>query len=223
MQKNRPNKATCIAKLCIVLCAFFVISAVLYYFNYLHNATEAECTSWGVWYNFTSPVIAIANIIAFIGLTMAIIFGENSQHEQREKIHIADNILTKLYQIEKELAEMEKELRSVAPDMPVVYSAYLVLYRARYYFGTLHTIDTLSEKEKSEAKDLRDAFADVEREIAASYSEHKNTNTPFTLDEGKHFSKGLNRLTAMLNMMEADMMQQMAKTIGGEAFELTNS
>ncbi len=216
-QNKRYDKAKCAIKLCIVICAFSIGGALLYYCNALHGVTNN--TSWDTWYNFLSPIIAIANIIAFIGLTAAIYYGETKRQEQFEKTHIEETILTKICYIEQKLTEVEKELRTSAPALPTVYTAYIIVYRARYYFEKLNTIEILGETEKTDAADMLESLKNMEEEMARSYNTHKDNNTQYTLEEGKQLSKQLNHLTGKLNMMEADMMQQMAKNIGTNAPE----
>lgn len=206
------SNAKCVIKLCVVLCAFFIGSALWYYFNYLHTTCSDE-NILGTWYNFLSPIIAVANIVAFIGLTAAIFFGENSQHQQREKIHIEDAMLSKLYNIERDLVNVDTDLRLQDPSIKNVYSAYLVVYRGRYYFEQLKEVETLSEDEKADAGDMRDAFEEKERQLRESYILHRNNGNPYSEDEIRSFTKSINHLIGMLNMMETHIMQQMAKSV----------
>lgn len=212
-QLQNSSKAQCIIKICIVLCAFFVVGSILYYFNYLHAVTGEESKTFNVWYNFLSPIIAIANVVAFIGLTVAIIYGESSRHKQREKIHIADSILNKIYYIEQEFSKAELDLRKNNPSLLDVYSAYIAVYRARNYFQHLLTVSTLGETEKEDVKDMFDVFKELEQQLAASYEQHKAQNIQYTKQDTNTFSQQLNHITGMLNIIEAEMMEQMAKHI----------
>lgn len=216
-QTKHYDKAKYAIKLCIVVCAFSIGGGLLYYCNALHGMQED--VQWGVWYNFMSPIIAVANIVAFIGLTAAIYYGESKRQKQFEKTHIEESILTKIYYIEQKLTEAEKDLRTAAPKLAQVYTAYIIVYRARYYFETLNKIETLSESEKTDAENLFKSFQQVEDDMAKSYKDHKDNNKEYTEDDGKQLSKPLNHLTGKLNMMEAVIMQQMAKNIGTDAHE----
>lgn len=220
MRKPRmKNEARCAIVVCTLLCLLVMGGALGYYFQNLHETSQPARTEWNVWYNFLSPIIAFGNILAFIGLTVAIYMGESQRQQQFEKTHIEGTIIAKIYQIEQALAESEKDLRTQPPTLSSVYTAYIVVYRAHYYFETLHTIETLSDLEKADAKDVLDIFQRAEEEIARSYQAHKNDHTPHTQQEGIDLAQLLNHLTGKLNMMEADMMQQMAKNIGPHASE----
>lgn len=220
IHNKKYNIAKCTIKFCIVLCAFFIVGALLYYFNYLHEAVKAHDETWDLWYNFLSPIIAIANVIAFIGLTAALFFGEREQHRQRERIHISESILTKIYSIEQELSISEKALRSQNVSLIDIYSAYIAVYRAHYYFETLHSISTLSEEEKEAMQVLRDAFLQTENQMAIIYeAQKKKSNKSSMVTEARECAQSICHLTGMLNMMEANMMQQMANNIKTDASE----
>lgn len=151
------NEARCAIIICSLVCVITIGSAVGYYFYHM-SIYDAD---WSEWYNFTSPFIAVANVLAFIGLTVAIYIGESRRQKAQEQAKIQNAIIAKLQIMEKELSLKEESFREwkniKAKDL---YEIYIPLYRCSNYLKKLPEIFLFEHKEE-ERKDAKQVFEQI--------------------------------------------------------------
>ena len=185
----------------------------MFYFCRMHSSCHE---SWGTWYNFLSPYIAIANIIAFIGLTVAIYSGESTRQTKHEQVNIQNTIISKLQYIEKDLALVEKILRSDNAGLQDVYTTYIILYRHTHYFSILPDLSILSQREyeKKIAKEVLERIEATREVFIKFYNDHKDEENFLFTHEMKHdLAYHINYLTAHLEEFEISIIQDISITI----------
>lgn len=212
-QQDKYDKAKYAIKLCMMICAFIIGGALMFYFCRMHSICNE---SWQTWYNFLSPYIAIANIIAFIGLTVAIYLGESTRQTKHEQVNIQNTIIAKLQRVENDLAVAEKTLRSDNVGLQDVYTTYIILYRHTHYFNLLPDLSILSQREQ-ERKIAKDVLKRIEatRDVFIKfYNDHKTEDKFLFTHEMKHdLAYHINYLTAHLEEFEISIIQDISITI----------
>ena len=172
--------------------------------------------SYAVWYNFISPLIAIINVIAFIGLTVAIYKGESDRQKKHEQINIQNTIISKIQQIEKELSEGEIGLRRGSVEIQQLYTIYISLYKIENYLKDLPKISLLqtrkalkenAEKIEKQTTQARDMFICQYQKIKSSGKSSVNSS------ECVDMSKKLNLVIAYLEEFEMSIIQDISLNI----------
>lgn len=214
MRKSKRHSETrCLIILCTLLCVIFIAGPVIHYCFHLHSNDNNQ---WMVWYNFVSPFIAIANVIAFVGLTIAIYKGESERQKAHEQVNIQNTIITKLQQIEKDLTLEEYELRSGSVKVMHFYTIYLLLYRYENYFKQMPSLALLKkrEDEKENAAKIiqqviegRDLFINEYKKYQEQRREYVDSNDCKTL------ARKLNLIIAYLEEFEMTIIQDISLTV----------
>ena len=81
---RKKCKIECIIKWCVAICVLLIAGSTLFYICYIHGVDEGG-NVWSSWYNYVSPFIAIANVAAFLGLTIAIFLGDDKRQKTQEQ------------------------------------------------------------------------------------------------------------------------------------------
>lgn len=170
----------------------------------------------GNWYNFSSPIIAIANVLAFIGLTIAIYIGERDQQKTHEKINIQNTILSKLQHVEEELAAKDLSLRTGSVKVMHLYTIYIVLYRYENYFKNLPSLSILKKRkeEKENAEKIVQQVKEGKDMFLSKYQNFKQNDRCFIdSSECKDLANKLNLIIAYLEEYEMSILQDISITI----------
>lgn len=215
MKKKRNNEAKCAIALCVVVCISLIVWCGGYFYNHLSQlAPQNEALS--NWYNFSSPIIAIANVLAFIGLTIAIYIGESDRQKTHEQFNIQNTIISKLQYIERELASNELTLRTGSVRVMHLYTIYIVLYRCENYFKNLPSLSII-EKRKEEKENAAKIVKQVQEGQAMflkGYQQFKQQNRDFIdSSECKEMANKLNLITAYLEEYEMSILQDISINI----------
>ena len=212
-EEQKYDKAKYAIKLCITICVFTLGIAILCYGCRLRDLGINENATWSLWYNYLSPFIAFANVVAFAGLTIALYYGEDNRQKTHERINIQNTIINKLQLIEKDFSIKEKELRS-NPNMIDVYSVYISLYKYAHYFKHLPKLSILSTKEHEDAIQVLKKIEEIREIFINFYSKHdKNHN--ITEEEKQDLAYQLNYLSAYLEEFEISIIQDIALSVDG--------
>lgn len=206
------NEARCAIIICALICTIVVGGALGCYFLHLHMGDN----NWSKWYNFTSPFIAIANVIAFMVLTIAIYIGEDTRSKTHEQSNIQNTIIHKLQKIEKELAQSEELLRKGSVNVQNVYTIYIMLYRYANYFKNLPSLSILKirKEEKKNATEIlkqiektRDIFINHYMSLKQQHKEYSDSN------DCKPLARELNYLIAYFEEFEISILQDISISV----------
>ena len=207
-QQNKNDKVKYAIKLCSMICAFVIVGALMYYFCRMHMASN---DSWATWYNFSSPYIAIANIIAFIGLTVAIYLGENSRQAKHEQINIQKTIIKKIQQIEIDLAVQTKILYKEETLRIDIYPIYISLYKYAYYFKNLPKIPIIDSdnQRKKDAEEMLEQFNKTRDQFIRCYMKYDDTTQINEIDR-RNLALKMNILLAYLEVFEMSIINNIS-------------
>ena len=215
MMKQSNSEAKCAIALCVVVCISLIFWCCGYFYNHLNQLTPQN-EALGNWYNFSSPIIAIANVLAFIGLTIAIYIGERDQQKTHEKINIQNTILSKLQHVEEELATKELSLRTGSVNVMHLYTIYIVLYRYENYFKNLPSLSILKKRkeEKENAEKIVQQVKEGKDMFLSNYQNFKQNDRCFIdSSECKDLANKLNLIIAYLEEYEMSILQDISITI----------
>ena len=215
MMKQSNSEAKCAIALCVVVCISLIFWCCGYFYNHLSQLAPQN-EALGNWYNFSSPIIAIANVLAFIGLTIAIYIGERDQQKTHEKLNIQNTILSKLQHVEEELAAKELSLRTGSVKVMHLYTIYIVLYRYENYFKNLPSLSILKKRkeEKENAEKIVQQVKEGKEMFLSKYQNFKQ-NERYFIDssECKDLANKLNLIIAYLEEYEMSILQDISITI----------
>ena len=213
--KKLNIEARCAIALCVIACVSLIVWCCGYFYNHLNDFAPKD-EALNNWYNFASPIIAIANVVAFIGLTIAIYIGESDRQKKHEQVNIQNTIITKLQHIEKELTTGEAALRAGSVKVMHFYTIYLMLYRYENYFKNLPSL-ALLEKRKEEKENAskivkqviegRDLFLSEYKALKEASREYIDSN------DCKPLAKKLNLIIAYLEEFEMSIIQDISLTV----------
>lgn len=208
------NKIECIIKWCAAFCILSIAGGILYYFCHFHCITSENRITWDIWYNYLSPIIAIANVGAFLGLTIAIYKGDEQRQKTHEHINIQNTILTKLQIIEQDLSQKEERLRGNSNNQDI-YTIYISLYKHVYYFKSLPELAILTSrlKVRDDAKQVFDKIVEVREIFIKAYQDHKSENKEPTDDEKQDLAYHLNYLLAAIEELEMSIIQDISLSV----------
>ena len=215
MMKQSNSEAKCAIALCVVVCISLIFWCCGYFYNHLSQLAPQN-EALGNWYNFSSPIIAIANVLAFIGLTIAIYIGERDQQKTHEKINIQNTILSKLQYVEEELAAKELSLRTGSVKVMHLYTIYIVLYRYENYFKNLPSLSILKKRkeEKENAEKIVQQVKEGKDMFLSKYQNFKQNDRCFIdSSECKDLANKLNLIIAYLEEYEMSILQDISITI----------
>ena len=205
-------KIECVIKWCVAVCVFLIVGCTLFYFCQIHEADNVS-ERWSNWYNYISPFIAIANVAAFLGLTIAIFIGEEQRQKTHEQINLQNTIINKLQKIEVELSQSEKTLREYHVNIQSIYSIYIMLYRYANYFKNLPSLSILKTR-KEEKKNASEVLAQIEKTrnlFISIYKEFREQEKKEVgRDKCKPLAKELNFLIAYLEEFEISILQDIS-------------
>lgn len=214
MKKSKQNnEARCQIILCTLLCIIFIAGPILHYCFCLHSN---DSTQWMVWYNFVSPFIAIANVIAFVGLTIAIFLGESERQKAHEQVNIQNTIITKLQQIEKDLTLAESALRSGSVKVMHFYTIYLLLYRYENYFKQMPSLALLKKRkeEKENAAKIVQQVVEGRDMFINEYKRYVEQSRKVVVsNDCKLLARKLNLIIAYLEEFEMTIIQDISLTV----------
>jgi len=215
MDNKKLNiEARCAIALCVIVCVSLIVWCCGYFYNHLNDfAPKDEALS--NWYNFASPIIAIANVLAFIGLTIAIYMGESNRQKTHEHINIQNTIISKLQIVEKDLALKEQALRKNSVDVQVLYTIYVSLYRYENYFKDLPTLSILANRkaEKEEAEKVLRQIRDIADAFYEKYDGSKNNQQSLSIADVKPLIGKLNYLIAFIEEFEMSIIQDISSNV----------
>ena len=194
------------------ICVLLIAGSTLFYICYIHGVDEGG-NVWSSWYNYVSPFIAIANVAAFLGLTIAIFLGDDKRQKTQEQAKVQNIIINKLQIIEKELSQQEKILRKNG-KIQDVYTIYILLYRFTYYFKALPDLVIFSSKpkEKEDAIQVLNKIEEVKKVFIDFYQNNKGNDT---LKENKKqdLAYELNFLSAYIEEFEISIIQDISQNV----------
>ena len=212
---NIHIEARCAIALCVIVCISLIVWSGGYFFNHL-SEWAPEYNWLSNWYNFASPIIAIANVTAFIGLTIAIYIGESDRQKKHEQVNIQNTIIAKLQIIEKELVTEELALRAGSVKVMHFYTIYLMLYRYENYFKNLPSLALLEKRkeEKENASKIVKQVVEGRDLFLAKYKTLKEENREYIdSNDCKPLAKKLNLIIAYLEEFEMSIIQDISITI----------
>lgn len=212
--KKLNIEARCAIALCVIVCVSLIVWCSGYFYNHLNDfAPKDEALS--NWYNFASPIIAIANVLAFIGLTIAIYMGESNRQKTHEHINIQNTIISKLQIVEKDLALKEQALRKNSVDVQVLYTIYVSLYRYENYFKDLPALSILANRkaEKEEAEKVLRQIRDIADAFYEKYDGSKNNQQSLSIADVKPLIGKLNYLIAFIEEFEMSIIQDISSNV----------
>lgn len=213
MKRTELNiEARCIIILCILLCIIFVAGPILHYYLHMRN----DDAQWCIWYNFVSPFVAIANVIVFGGLTIAIYKGETLRQKTHEQVNIQNIIINKLQHIEKELVTEESALREGKIKVMHFYTIYISLYRYENYFKNMPSLAILKKR-----RDVKENASQIVQQVVAGrdlfLDEYKKYNKlgkdEVDSNDCKPLAKKLNLIIAYLEEFEMSIIQDISLTV----------
>ena len=213
--KKIHNEARCAIALCVIVCISLIVWCGGYFFNHLSDLAP-EYNWLSNWYNFASPIIAIANVVAFIGLTIAIYIGESDRQKKHEQINIQNTIISKIQQIEKELSEGEIGLRKGSVEIQQLYTIYISLYKIENYLKDLPKISLLQTRKalKENAEKIEQQTTQARDMFICQYQKLKSTGRVFVdSSECVEMSKKLNLVIAYLEEFEMSIIQDISLNI----------
>ena len=210
-QQNKYDQAKYAIKLCMMICAFIIGGALMYYFCRMHLSCHE---SWETWYNFLSPYIAIANIIAFIGLTVAIYWGESARQAKHEQVNIQKTIIKKIQQVEIDLATQAKILYKKETLRIDIYSIYISLYGYAYYFINLPEIPLLESdaQRKKDAEEVLEQIKQTRDLFIGCYMKYDDTTQINEIDR-RSLARKLNILLAYLEVFEMSIINNISMDV----------
>lgn len=208
--KKLNNEAKCAIVLCVIVCIGLIAWSVWYYFDTLQTLT-GEKVSFKNWYNFASPILAIANIIAFIGLTVAIYIGESGRQKNHEKVSIQKTIINKVQIVEIDLKEQTKILYKEDIKRIEIYDIYISLYRYFYYFKNLPDIPIL-ESDDQRHKDAKEILEQITqtRDLFIKFYNKYDDSTIIVENDRRQLAIKLNVLIAYLEAFEISIINNIS-------------
>ena len=215
MDNKKLNiEARCAIALCVIACVSLIVWCCGYFYNHLNDFAPKD-EALNNWYNFASPIIAIANVLAFIGLTIAIYIGESSRQKTHEHVNIQNTIISKLQIVEKDLALKELALRKNNIDVQVLYTIYVALYRYENYFKDLPTLSILANRkaEKEEAEKVLRQIRDIADAFYEKYDGNKNNQQSLSIADVKPLIEKLNYLIAFIEEFEMSIIQDISSNV----------
>jgi len=211
----QKNKIECIIKWCVALCFFLIVGGLCYYLCHLRGVDIEEGSLCAIWYNYLSPFIAIANVIAFIGLTIAIYVGEDQRQKMHEQINIQNAIIDKLQSIERDLTLKEETFRKEKSTLNDVYSIYIAIYRYANFFKDLPSLSILETRkdEKENASKVLEQVNATQKLFIDYYKEHKaniSRQGEINDDDKRPLLRQLNFLMGYIEEFEISILQDIS-------------